>query len=148
MPRSANIPGERMVEVIKEVCKEMIRIMEEKKQFYTTAPAKEEAVGFSTRERDFYEAFKELFKDASSFYNEHSNRIQRRIKEVDRKITEMMSEYEISPVASLWKLAKKLAGMREDVVKNAICLLFAEIALDFAERMFVVEEVAERLKKS
>ena len=148
MPRSANIPGERMVEVIKEVCKEMIRIMEEKKQFYTTAPAEEEVVDFSTREMDFYDAFKELFKDASSFYNEHSNRIQRRIKEVDRKITEMMSEYEISPVASLWKLAKKLAGMREDVVKNAICLLFAEIALDFAERMFVVEEVAERLKKS
>lgn len=148
MPRSANIPGERMVEVIKEVCKEMIRIMEEKKQFYTTAPAEEEVVDFSTREMDFYDAFKELFKDASSFYNEHSNRIQRRIKEVDRKITEMMSEYEISPVTSLWKLAKKLAGMREDVVKNAICLLFAEIALDFAERMFVVEEVAERLKKS
>jgi hypothetical protein len=58
-----------------------------------------------------------------------------------------MVDYEISPVTSLWKLAKKLAGMREEMAKNAICLLFADIALDFTERIFVIKEVAERLKK-
>ena len=148
MPQGADIPAERMVGVIKEVCGETVKIMEEKKQFYITAPAKtEETVEFLPLGSEFYELFKELIKDANSFYKEHSSRIQQRIKEVDSEITEKMTEYEIAPVTSLWKLAKKLAGMREDMVKNAICLLFAEIALDFAERMFVVEEVAERLRK-
>lgn len=151
MPQGADIPAERMVGVIKEVCREAVKIMEEKKQFYITitAPAKaEENVEFPPLGSEFYELFKELIKDANSFYKMHSDRTLQRIKEVDREITEKMTEYEISPVTSLWKLAKKLAGMREDAVKNAICLLFADIALDFAERMFVVEEVAERLKKS
>jgi hypothetical protein len=148
LPQGANIAPEMMVESVKDVCREMVNIIEEKKRFYATTSTKEgETVEFSTRESDFYDVFKELIKDAGSFYNEHSNRIPERIKEVDRKITENMGEYDISLVTSLWKLAKKLAGMREDVAKNAICLLFAEIVLDFAERMFVVEEVAERLKK-
>ena len=148
MPQGANIPAERMVGVIKEVCGEAVKIMEEKKQFYITALTKaEETVELPPLGSEFYELFKGLIKDTNSFYKEHSSRIQQRIKEVDSEITEKMTEYEIAPVTSLWKLAKKLAGMREDMVKNAICLLFAEIALDFAERMFVVEEVAERLKK-
>ncbi len=149
MPQGADIAAERMVGVIKEVCREAVRIMEEKKQFYITTPAKaEETVEFTPLGSDFYELFKELIKDANSFYKMHSDRIRQRIKEVDRQITEKMTEYEIAPVTSLWKLAKKLASMREDIAKNAICLLFAEIALDFAERMFVVEEVAERLRKT
>ena len=102
---------------------------------------------FASRGSDYYDAFKELIKDPGSFYNAHSNRITARIKAVDDKITDNMGEYEISPVTSLWKHAKRLANMREGVVKDAICLFFAEIALEFTERMFVVKEVAERLIK-
>jgi hypothetical protein len=147
LPQGANLPAGTTVEVIKDVCKDVIGLTEEKKQFYTTTRTEEETVELPSKEGDFYDAFKELIKDPGLFYNAHNGRIQQRIKEVDRKITDKMVDYEISPVTSLWKLAKKLAGMREEMAKNAICLLFADIALDFTERIFVIKEVAERLKK-
>ena len=146
LPRTANLSPDLMVESIRAVCKDVLGIIEEKK-LLAQPVASEDQIEFGSRVNDFSEPFKELIKDPRSFYEAHSSRVQQRIGEVDRKITEKMVEYEISPVTSLWKLAKKLASTRGDVAKNAISLFCADIALDYTERLFIVKEVADRLRK-